>query len=302
MTKSKRLRGNILLFIAAFIWGTAFVGQRLGVNYLHGCTFNGIRSLIGCMALLPVIFVFDKKGKRENLEKKSSARTLIVGGIVCGILLFVASTAQTVAMVGADEGKAGFMTTLYLIIVPLLGIFVGKKVSPVVWISAFFALIGLYFLCVEKGTSFSFDKSEILLLVCAFVFSLHILAVDYFSPKVDGVKLSCVQFLVVFLISLVYIIFIDKPNPADILKCLGPLLYLGIMSSGVAYTLQIVAQKDTEPAVASIIMSMESLFALLAGAAFSQVMPPLRALLGCALMLIAIVLVQLPPKGEKKDA
>ena len=218
MIKSKRLRANILLFIAAFIWGTAFVGQRLGVNVLHGCTFNGIRSAIGCIALLPVIFFMDGKAKKEGTYKKDNPATLILGGIVCGIFLFAASTAQTVAMVDADEGKAGFMTTMYLIIVPLLGIFTGKRIRPIVWISVVFAVIGLYFLCMEKGAKFTFDKSEILLIFCAFIFSLHILAVDYFSPKVNGVKLSCLQFLVVFVISLVYIVFVDKPSFADIQK------------------------------------------------------------------------------------
>ena len=167
------------------------------------------------------------------------------------------------------------------------------------WVSVVFAVLGLYFLCMEKGTRFTFDKSEILLIMCAFIFSLHILAVDYFSPKVNGVKLSCLQFLVVFLISLVYIVFIDKPSFADITRCIWPLLYLGVMSSGVAYTLQIVAQKDAEPAVASIIMSMESLFALVAGAVFSQAMPPLRAITGCAFMMVAIILVQLPEKRKE---
>ena len=299
MINSKRLRANVLLFIAAFIWGTAFVGQRLGVNVLHGCTFNGIRSAIGSLSLIPVILFMDGRAKKEGTYRKDRPAVLIVGGVVCGTLLFIASTAQTVAMVDADEGKAGFMTTMYLIIVPLLGLFVGKKVRPVVWISVAFAVIGLYFLCMEKGAKFTFDKSEILLILCAFVFSLHILAVDYFSPKVNGVKLSCLQFLVVFLISLVYIVFVDKPSFDDILKCIRPLLYLGVMSSGIAYTLQIVAQKDAEPAVASIIMSMESLFALLAGAVFSQVMPPVRALAGCAFMMVAIILVQLPEKRKE---
>lgn len=302
MTNKKRLRGNILLFIAAFIWGTAFVGQRLGVNYLHGCTFNGIRSFIGCIALLPVIFFMDNKEKKQGTYKKDHLPTLITGGIVCGIFLFWASTAQTVALVDADEGKAGFMTTLYLIIVPILGIFTGKRVKLIVWISALFAAVGMYFLCMERETGFAFDKSELLLLMCAFVFSFHILAVDHFSPRVNGVKLSCIQFFVVGCISLVYMIFVDKPSLEDILKCVGPLLYLGVMSSGIAYTLQIVAQKDTEPAVASIIMSMESLFALLAGAAFSKVMPSARALIGCALMMVAILLVQMPQKEEKKNA
>ncbi len=302
MTNSKRLRGNILLFIAAFIWGTAFVGQRAGVDVLNGCTFNGIRSFLGCMALAPVILFMDSRAKRSNTYIRDNPRILILGGIVCGIILFVASTAQTIALTDADEGKGGFMTALYLIIVPVLGIFMGKKVRPVIWLCVTLATAGLYFLCVEKGTKFMFDRSELLLLLCALVFAFHIMAVDYFSPKVNGVKLSFLQFLVVGLISLVYIIFIDKPSFDDILKCAIPLLYTGVMSSGVAYTLQIVAQKDTEPAVASIIMSMESLFALLAGIAFSRELPEFRAIMGCIFMMAAIILVQLPEKGDKTNA
>jgi len=299
---SKNLKGNLILLCAAIIWGLAFVSQDGAAKTVPPFTINAIRSFIGCLSLLPVIFFIDNREKKKGTYKKDHLPTLIIGGIACGIFLFWASTAQTVAMVDADEGKAGFMTTMYLIIVPILGIFTGKKVRLIVWISAIFAAVGLYFLCMDKGTGFSFDKSELLLIMCAFVFSLHILAVDYFSPKVSGVKLSCVQFFVVGCISLVYMVFVDKPSFEDIMKCIGPLLYLGIMSSGVAYTLQIVAQKDTEPAVASIIMSMESLFALLAGAAFSGVMPPARALVGCALMMVAILLVQLPTREEKKNA
>ncbi len=288
-----------MLFVAAFIWGTAFVGQRLGVNVLHACTFNGIRSFIGTLALLPVIAFMNMRSKKKGTVVKDNPKTLIIGGIICGIILFVASTAQTLALVSADEGKAGFMTAMYLIIVPLLRLVTGKRPSPAVLVSVVFAVFGLYFLCVEKGTTFAFDKAELLLLLCAFVFAMHILAIDYFSPKVDGVKLSCIQFFVVGLISLVYMVFVDKPSWNDIVSCIGPLLYLGVLSSGVAYTLQIVAQKDTEPTSASIIMSMESLFALLAGAVFSHIMPPMRALFGCALMMVAIILVQLPDR--KRD-
>ncbi len=302
MIKSRRLRGNVLLCIAAFIWGTAFVGQRAGVDVLHGCTFNGIRSFFGCLALLPVILFMDNTAKKKGTYVKDNPFVLILGGIVCGIILFGASTAQTIALVDADEGKAGFMTALYLVIVPVLGIFIGKKVRPVIWLCVAFATAGLYFLCVEKGTKFMFDRSELLLLLCAFIFAFHILAVDYFSPRVNGVKLSFLQFLVVGLISLVYIVFVDKPSFDDIMKCIIPLLYTGVMSSGVAYTLQIVAQKDTDPAVASIIMSMESLFALLAGIAFSGVLPDIRAVVGCVFMMAAIILVQLPEKGDKSNA
>ncbi len=299
MTNSKRLRSNIFLLIAAFIWGTAFVAQRAGVDVLHPCTYNGIRNFVGCLALLPVILFMDSRSKKKGTYVKENPKTLIIGGIVCGVILFTASTLQTMALVDADEGKAGFMTALYLIIVPIIGIFVGRKVRPIIWISVALATAGLYFLCVKEGTRFSFNKSELLLLSCAFIFALHILAIDYFSPKVNGVKLSFFQFLVVGIISLVYIIGVDRPSMGDVIKCAVPILYAGVMSSGVAYTFQIIGQKDAEPAVASIIMSMESLFALLAGIIISGNQPTMRSLMGCAFMMVAILLVELPEKKKK---
>lgn len=305
MIKSKTMRSNLLLVITAFIWGTAFIAQKAGVDLLDPCTYNGIRSYLGFAALVPVILVMDAKSKKNNTYKPDDKKLLICGGIVCGIIMFIASTLQTAALVDADAGKAGFMTALYIIIVPLLGVFIGKKIKSIIWISVAIATAGLYFLCVKKGTSFSFNKSELLLLACAVMFSFHILAIDYFSPKVNGVKLSTLQFFVVGCISLVYILIVDKPSVSDIIRCGIPLAYAGVMSSGVAYTLQIVAQKDTDPAVASLIMSLESFFALLAGIAFGE-KPGVRELIGCMFMMTAIVLVQLPEKsikqGDKSNA
>jgi len=276
------------------------VAQRAGVDVLHPCTYNGIRNFVGCLALTPVILIMDSSSKRKGTYVKDNPKVLLLGGIVCGIILFTASTLQTMALVNADEGKAGFMTALYLIIVPIIGVFMGRKIRPVIWVSVALATAGLYFLCVKEGTSFSFNKSELLLLACAFVFALHILAIDYFSPRVNGVKLSFLQFFVVGIISLVYIIAVDRPSVNDIIRCAIPILYAGVMSSGVAYTFQIIGQKGTEPAVASIIMSLESLFALLAGIIISGNEPTPRALAGCAFMMIAIILVELP-EGKKKQ-
>ena len=177
-SKSLRYRSNILLFIAALIWGTAFVAQREGVDVLHPVTYNGIRNFVGCLALTPVILFMDSRAKKKQTYVKDNLKTLIIGGIICGVVLFTASTLQTIALVDADEGKAGFMTALYLIIVPIFGIFLGKKIKPVVWICVVLATVGLYFLCVKEGTSFSFNKSELLLLGCAVVFAVHILVID----------------------------------------------------------------------------------------------------------------------------
>ena len=175
MTNYKKIRGNILLLIAALIWGTAFVAQKEGVDVLHPCTYNGIRSFFGSLALLPVILFTDSRNKKKGTYSKDNPWLLLLGGAVCGIILFLASTLQTAALVDADEGKAGFMTALYLIIVPIFGVFLGRKIRPVIWLSVALAIIGLYFLCVKEGTSFSFNRSEVMLLACAFIFALHIM-------------------------------------------------------------------------------------------------------------------------------
>jgi len=295
MKNSKRTAGNLLLILTAFIWGTAFIAQKKGIGVLRECTFNGIRTMLGCIALLPLIFFRDYRAKKRNEYKKQDTKTLLKGGLVCGILLCVAGTSQTYGLVDADAGKAGFITALYLVLVPIIGIFVGKKIRPVILISVVLALGGLYFLCVKAGSGFTFNRGDMLLFFCAIVFSFHIMAIDYFSPKVDGVKLSCLQFFVSATLNMVVMVIWEKPEISDILACWFSLFYAGVMSCGVAYTLQVIAQKDTDPTVASIIMSMESLFALLAGIAFGE-KPGARELFGCALMLVAIILVQLPDK------
>lgn len=300
MKLSKRTCGNLLLLLAAFIWGTAFVAQKTGVDSVNPITFNGIRSILGYIALLPVIFVADFKAKKSGTYIKDDKKMLYLGGLVCGLLLFFASTCQTAALVEADAGKGGFMTALYLVIVPVLGIFMGKKTRIIVWVGVVLATFGLYFVCIKESLAFSFNTSEILLLICALLFAVHIIAVDYFAPKVNGVKLASLQFLTVGAISLVYILFIDKPNINALVNCAFPLVYAGVISLGVGNTLQVVAQKDTEPATASIIMSMESLFALLAGIALAGESPSVKELFGCALMMAAIILVQLPQKKKLK--
>lgn len=295
MKVSKRTVGNLLLMLTALIWGTAFVAQKKGLDFLPPCTFNGIRTMLGCIALLPLIFFRDLSEKKKNNYQKHNTKTLLLGGLVCGVLLCVAGTSQTYGLVDADAGKSGFITALYLIWVPIISVFVGKKIRSSTVISVILALAGLYFLCVKAGSGFSFNRADMLLFFCAIVFSFHIMAIDYFSPKVDGVKLSCLQFLVSATLNMIVMVVWEKPEISDILACWFPLFYAGVMSCGVAYTLQIIAQKDTDPTVASIIMSMESLFALLAGIAFGEKTGE-RELLGCALMLVAIILVQLPDK------
>lgn len=302
MKISKRTASNLMLVLTAFIWGTAFIAQKKGVDVLKPCTFNGIRTMLGCIALLPLIAVRDYGAKKRGVYKKENKKMLVIGGIVCGILLCAAGTAQTYGLVDADAGKAGFITALYIVLVPVLGIFAGKKLRPVIVVSVLLAVAGLYFLCVDKSSGFSpstFNRGDMMLFLCALLFSFHILAIDYFSPRVDGVKLSCIQFFVSASLNIIYMLLADKPALSDILSCWFPLFYAGVMSCGVAYTLQVVAQKNTDPTVASIIMSLESLFALLAGILFGE-QPGARELSGCALMLAAIMLVQLPDKQLKR--
>lgn len=302
MLMTKRMRSNLLLLLTAFIWGTAFVAQKKGVDTISPNTFNGIRQILGCLALLPVIAFREKKEKLHSEKAvQSDKKSLMAGGIVCGICLCAASTTQTAGLVYTDAGKGGFITAMYIVIVPIIGFFTGKKIRPSLIVAVAVATCGLYLLCMGGGTvSGGLNRGDMLLILCAVLFSVHILVVDRVSPHVDGVKLSFIQFFVSGMINIVFMLLFDKPDFAQIFSCAVPLLYAGVMSCGVAYTLQIVAQKDTDPTVASILMSMESLFALLAGLAFGEKMS-IRGFIGCALMMTAIILAQLPEKksGDK---
>lgn len=301
----RSLKSALLLMLTALIWGTAFIAQKSGVSHISPNAYNGTRTLLGCMVLLPVIAFRDGSAKKKGTYKPQDMRTLVLGGIVCGTMLCIASTTQSYGLITADAGKAGFITALYIVLVPLFGIFAHKKITPVMWGAVMLALVGLYFLCVRKSSGFSFGGGEKMLLFCAVMFSLHILAVDYFSPKTDGVKLSCIQFFVSATLNLVLMFAMGEvPSFADISSCAFAVFYGGVMSCGVAYTLQIVAQKGIDPTVASLIMSLESLFALLAGIAFGE-QPSARELFGCLFMMIAIIIVQVPDgffkrAGERK--
>lgn len=296
---SKRLKSNLLLLLVAVIWGTSFVAQKTGLGTLKPNTFNGIRTLLGAIALLPLILVRGVTNKEKQPPTERGGKTLLKAGLICGVLLFAAGTSQTYGLQYADAGKAGFVTALYIVLVPLMGIFAGKRIKPLLAVGVVCATAGLYFLCVNDFSSFKPEKGDLWLFACAVLFSFHILAIDYFSPLTDGVKLSCLQFFVSSSINIVLMFILEKPVLTDITACWFPLFYAGVMSCGVAYTLQVVAQKNTDPTVASILMSMESLFALLAGILFGEAASA-RKLIGCAFMMIAIILAQLPNKKEIK--
>ena len=296
------MKNSLLLLLTSFIWGVAFVAQSVGGEAVGCFTFNGVRSLIGAAVLLPVIFFLDKQKKKELgeekfLEQKGDLKTLLTGGICCGVMLCIASNFQQFGISFTTVGKAGFITAMYILIVPILGLFMKKRVGAKVWLGVVLATLGLYMLCMTSE-SFSLSKGDFLVLICAGFFSLHILIIDYFSPKVDGVRMSCIQFFVCGLISMVIAFVFEQPNPGAILSGWLPILYAGVLSCGVAYTLQIVGQKNMDPTVASLILSLESVFSVLAGWVILNQRLSGRELLGCVLMFFAIILAQLPDKKK----
>ncbi len=310
-----KIKNSLLLLLTATIWGVAFVAQSVGMDYVGPLTFNCVRSLLGGIVLIPCIWLLGRldgkqavQKRRTAEEKKKEQKDLLAGGILCGILLCLASNFQQMGIMYTSVGKAGFITTCYIIIVPILGIFLNRKCGINVWFGVLFALLGLYFLCVKGNTStvemerliswFPVGKGEILLMICALLFSLHILVIDYFTVRVDGVKMSCIQFFVCGVLSGAGMFLVEEPRMAEILTAWQPILYAGIMSCGVAYTLQIVGQKGMNPTVASLILSLESVISVLAGMVLLSQKMSQWEILGCALMFIAIVLAQLPQREK----
>ncbi len=293
--KSLNIKNSLLLILAALIWGIAFVPQKAGGDAIGSFTFNAVRSFLGGIILIPVIFIFGKKRENESSDFKG----LLWGGICCGIMLFLGSSLQQIGLNNnADAGKAGFITALYMVIVPIFGLFIGKKLTPLVVVSVITAVIGMYFLCIKDGITMGYG--EILVLLCAPCFALHILVIDYFVARYDGVKLACIQFFTCGVLSLIPMFLTEAPQIDAICSAWLPLCYTGFLSSGVAYTLQIVGQKNMNPTVASILLSLESVFAVLAGIVIlgESLMP--REILGCVLMFTSIILTQLP-SGKGKE-
>lgn len=287
-----KAKGSLFLLIAALIWGTAFVAQSVGLSSIGNFTFNAIRNYIGAVALLPVIFIMGKTKKEESSATKSDRKTLIIGGISCGCALAIASSFQQMGIAaGAKPGKAGFITALYIIFVPLVGLFTKKKPRATIWLAVFLATVGMYLLCVKEG--FSLEMADIYLLCGAFAFTFHILTVDKFSPLVDCIKLSCIQFFVCGTLCMICMFLFEEPSLATIKLATIPILYTGIMSSGVAYTLQIVGQKSTPPTLATLLMSLESVFAALAGWVILNQAMSLPELIGSALVFVGIIIAQI---------
>ena len=285
-----------MLLCGAMIWGAAFVAQTVGMEYVEPFTFQGTRFLLGAVVLLPVIWFMDRRGNDKKPVTAEQWKYLLLSGLACGLCIFAACSLQQLGLLYTTAGKSGFLTSLYIILVPIFGLLLKKKVSPWVWVSVLLAAGGLYLLC--GGGSFSLEKGEIMTLGCAVAFAVHILVVDHVSPKVDGVRLSSLQFFVCGVISLIVMALTETPDWRGILSCWLPIAYSGILSSGVAYTFQIIGQARTEPVVASLLMSLEAVFAALFGwLLLRQALSPLE-LLGCCLVFGGVLLAQLP--GHKK--
>jgi len=298
--KINRVRQNVFPLLAALIWGTAFVAQSVSADHIGAFTFNAARSVIAFVFLLGLCVVLRKRKSRViGADEKAPVLTkdLALGGLGCGTALTVAAFFQQKGLETTTSGKAGFITALYIVIVPILGIFLKKKAPKIIWISILLAVAGLYCLCITDDLSIT--SGDFYVLLCAFCFSGHILIIDHYTQKVDGTELSCAQFLVVTIFSSIGMLLTETVSLDAIILCIGPILYVGLFSSGVAYTLQILAQKDSDPTVVSLLLSLESVFATIAGAVILHDQMSIKEYCGCFLMLCAVVLAQLPDKRKE---
>lgn len=308
---SKKLTHSLLLLLTALIWGIAFVAQSEGGDVVGPYTFNCLRCLIGAIVLLPAIKILDKANLTSNKPvTKADKKLLMIGGICCGVVICIASNLQQMGIyLGASAGKAGFLTACYILIVPVLGLFMKKKCGWNIWIGVLITLIGLYMLCMKDNSAF--NLADLLVLACAFCFALHILIIDHFSPLVDGVRMSCIQFFICGIITAIPMFVVDMKCSLSGFYTLAqafsnidpwiPLLYAGIFSCGVAYTLQIVGQSGLNPTVASLLMSLESVFSVIAGWIILGEKMGTSEILGCCLIFAAIILAQIPIKKKVKQ-
>ena len=293
---SKKMKANLLLFIAAFIWGTAFVAQKSG-GAIGSFTFNGIRTFIGGLVLLPLV-IKNNKDKSLPLFTKEE----LTGGIVCGFFLFVAASLQQFGLAYTTAGKAAFITTLYVVFCPILSLIVHKKKTrPLVWLCVVLDVIGLYLLCMTDA-SFSIQIGDTLVILCAVAFAGQMVAVDNFIDRIDGIKLSCIQFLFSGLLGIICMFIFENPvSLSNIMTAWFPILYAGVISCGIAYTFQVLGQKEATPTIAALILCLESVFGVLAGAVILGETMTMREIFGCIIMFAAVVISNLPEKSDKES-
>ncbi|MBQ3045257.1 MAG: DMT family transporter [Clostridia bacterium] len=293
--KKEKILGPFYCILAAVVWGLSFVAQSEGAS-IGTFTFNGLRTLLGGIVLVPlVILSFKSENKKlpEGEKKKFPFKDVLIGGVCCGIPLFIGGNLQQHAFNYIDVGKVGFITALYMVLVPVIGIFLKQKARFNIWIGVAFGVIGLYFLSIPKG-DFSIGKGELITICCSVAFAAHILVIDHFCKKVNNIALSCAQFFVAGTLSVICMFIFEEPKLSEISGAWLPLVYAGVMSCGVAFTAQIFGQKYAEPAVASLLLCLESVFAVLFGWLLLDQMLSQRELFGCLIMFIAIVFTQVP--------
>lgn len=317
---ASQLKGSLILFCASLIWGTAFVAQSIGAEYVGGLTFSSIRSFIGAIFLIPVAIIVEKISHRKDAKDSSQPEDLtqsskssenpesslsykigpvtkaeLKGGLISGTALAAATIFQQFGIGNTTVAKAGFLTALYVILVPILGLFLGRKVRPYIWFCAILSLTGLYFLCLAGKSGVGFTPGDIQVLICAFLFAIQILTIDYWSMRCRGVVLSCLMFFVVAIESGILMLIFERPTLSGILAAGPSLLYVGVFSSGIAYTLQIIGQRNLNPALASLLMCLESVISAISGwIILGQAMTG-REIFGGSLMFLSIVLAQVLP-------
>ena len=297
---TKRMRSNLMLLLTAFLWGSTFVAQKAGTA-VGPLTYNGVRSVIGALVLVPVIVVLRKKKAAGGRQAAAAARgKLLLGGVLCGLALFTASMLQQTGISYTTAGKAGFITALYAVLVPVLSVIIGKKIRPLIWLCVAIGVAGLYLLCMEPG-KWSLQSGDLMILGCAVVFAVHILIIDYFAPQVEPVEMACIQFAVVGVLGCIGMLIWEKPSLELVLANWLPIAYAGVLSSGVAYTLQMVALKHADPTEASLIMCLEAVFSVLTGALVLHETMTGRAAVGCVLIFAAVVLSQLPERRKQNQ-
>jgi len=295
------VKSNTLLLITAAIWGFAFVAQRVSMEYLGPFTFNAARFLLGSMSLLPLLFISrDQRPAQGNIRSRPGWKLLIFGGFAAGFMLFMGMSLQQVGLVYTTAGKAGFITSLYVVIVPILALFWKQSTNPGTWIGAALAAIGLYFLSVTE--KFTVEFGDLLVFFCAFFWAGQVLIISWLSPRIPSVKLAFTQFVVCAVLSLGVAVIVEDTSWKALTQAIWPILYNGILSSGVAFTFQVIAQRHTHPAHASIIMSMEAVFAAIGGWLLLNEILSMKSLLGCGLMLIGMLISQLWSPGSRAVA
>ena len=295
--RRQRLLGNALLILTALIWGTAFVGQRVGMEHIEPLTFTAARMALAALAVGLLAFIMSRREK-PAADVKSVNRCSLAGGLCCGFFLATATVAQQMGLVTTTAGKSGFITALYMLLVPVFAFVLFRKRNPwLVWLAVLIGVAGMYLLCVQEG--FSLSRGDALTMACAVLFSGHILCCDHFAPRANPLRMSAIQFATAAVLSAAAAFIAETPSWDKVASAAIPILYCGLMSGGLGYTLQIVAQRWTDPTVASLLMSLESVFAALAGAVLLGERMSARELIGCVVMFVAIILVQVPLPKRK---